>query len=106
MKLSDGSTVQVPRGFYQATDVQTEVDNTMQLPNVADPMSLFQRTIGGKTVERTRTANTNGLYVPMPFGIQPINIQVLALQNKYVIIFSCFMKIWMALDLLAVWAVK
>jgi hypothetical protein len=60
-------------------------DSHITLPDAHNPTSLLSNVIKGDVKDGRAESITNGLYLPMPLGIDPINIQVACncLQTDY-----------------------
>ncbi|KAK0429276.1 hypothetical protein QR680_011289 [Steinernema hermaphroditum] len=64
-----GHEMTVPKGMYQYTDRQRDFDSNFRLPDFQSPFDL-----SGEM--KSKDNQINGFYLPMPYGMEPVNIQV------------------------------
>uniref|UniRef100_A0A0N5BPI7 DUF1604 domain-containing protein n=1 Tax=Strongyloides papillosus TaxID=174720 RepID=A0A0N5BPI7_STREA len=59
----------VPKGIYAYTDRQRDFNSNFKLPDIDNPID-----ISGSM--KSKNNYINGLYLPMPFGMEPVNVQL------------------------------
>uniref|UniRef100_A0AC35UIJ1 Uncharacterized protein n=1 Tax=Rhabditophanes sp. KR3021 TaxID=114890 RepID=A0AC35UIJ1_9BILA len=61
--------ITLPKGIFSYTDNERSFDSNFKLPDLDNPIDISGR-VGSKN------NNINGFYLPMPFGLEPVNIQL------------------------------
>ncbi|VDN03718.1 unnamed protein product [Thelazia callipaeda] len=73
--LPDGKVLQVPKGIYHYSERSQHFDTDAAIPQLERPFQAFGS-------HKTHINNVNGVYLPLPFGMDPINLQFITEQTK------------------------
>ncbi|VDP09997.1 unnamed protein product [Soboliphyme baturini] len=74
----NGETYMVPKGLYYTQQKDISVDAAMKTPNVADIADTI-RHFGGLNANLQKENDiAAGIYLPMPFGMQPLSFQLMS----------------------------
>ncbi|GMT29364.1 hypothetical protein PFISCL1PPCAC_20661, partial [Pristionchus fissidentatus] len=80
VRYSDnGRSVQVPRGVFHFVETEQNFDGGFKVPNPGeelDPMHMISELMQTASKAQTDKRTMSGIYVPMPFGMKPINFQI------------------------------
>ncbi|VDN42810.1 unnamed protein product [Gongylonema pulchrum] len=68
--LGDGKTMQVPKGIFHYAERSQHFDTDAAVPQLEHPFKA-------SGAYKSQISNVNGIYLPMPFGMDPINLQLL-----------------------------
>lgn len=77
VKTSNGDTYMVPKIFYSKFNSDSNFKGNIKTPDFTNPFNLVNDFLstGGKAVKTDNTLG--GIYVPMPFGISPLAVQLM-----------------------------
>lgn len=73
--------MQIPKGVYHYSERTNDFNSEAAIPQINHP---FQASGSLKS----RANNLNGFYFPMPFGMDPINLQLITEQRNGIFIIS------------------
>uniref|UniRef100_A0A914E9M1 Uncharacterized protein n=1 Tax=Acrobeloides nanus TaxID=290746 RepID=A0A914E9M1_9BILA len=66
----NGPKMNVPRGIFHYVDRERDFGSNFKLPDMESPVDFSGRM-------KTKDNFINGFYIPMPYGMEPFNIQVM-----------------------------
>ncbi|GMR55074.1 hypothetical protein PMAYCL1PPCAC_25269, partial [Pristionchus mayeri] len=80
IRFSDnGRAVQVPKGVFHFVETEQNFEGGFKLPNPGeelDPMRMISELMQTASKAQNDKKSMSGIYVPMPFGMRPLNLQI------------------------------
>ncbi|KAF8365328.1 hypothetical protein PRIPAC_83157 [Pristionchus pacificus] len=80
IRYSDnGRAIQVPKGVFHYVESGQNFEGGFKLPNPGeelDPMRMISELMQTASKAQNDKKTMSGIYVPMPFGMRPLNLQI------------------------------